>query len=347
MKSRPASAVLTRPEAAVLLSYSKIYLAKLLDGHKCLSHPLFEVHLAEYFPTMIHKDYQKLFKKHPLKDSITRTQLVNTLVSEMGIVFVTQVIDECACHPEDVIIAYSLARQLLGIDGMYKEIMASSKIDYAFKLEIAANIKRSVYLSVRWILKHLDISNPSRILKDYTDIQSLSQHMLIHLPKKYTSRSQKILTSLQKHKVTKELTNRIRYVRYAYQLFNVRFAQIHAKVGDESAVMLYYQVSAWLKFHQIRERLLALPEQTYWDRIQKYALEDELTQIITLLTIKVIRFADKGKIDHSQAMRQWLDHTSNLSGQIRQPLTELLDLRCLDYAMFSVVVGRIRSQLHS
>jgi glutamate dehydrogenase len=337
--------LLTRPEIAVLLSYSKIYLSTLLDASTFLASDLAKSYLFDYFPVEIKDAYAGYIERHPLKESIIKTQLVNTLVSEVGVVFLTQIIDECACHSDQAILAYTLARKILDIDSLYRDAMSLGKIDDDLKIAIIADIKRSLYLSVRWILRHLNLSQPKQIIAQYEGISELSPYMLLHLPKKYTNRSYKLMHQLQGLKVSNELTKKIKQVRYAYQLFNVRFAQIHTQVDGEFVTYVYYQIANWIKFHQIRERLLIIQEQSYWDRIQKFALEDDLTQIMTLLTMQVLSYAKKHDIEHTLALREWLDFASGVNANIRLPLVELLDLRSIDYSVFSVVISRIKKQV--
>ncbi len=340
-----SNGLLTRPEIAVLLSYSKIYLSALLDGSEFLTSDAASNYLLDYFPIETHESYKTYILQHPMRESIIKTQLVNTLVSEVGIVFLTQIIDECACHSDQAILAYTLARRILGIDVLHREAMSSNKIDDALKIAITADMKRSLYLSVRWILRHLNLSQSKQILSQYGGMNELSTFMLLHLPKKYTNRSLKLMQQLKASKVPNQLIERIKQVRYAYQLFNVRFAQIHTQVDSEFVCYIYYQIANWIKFHQIRERLLVVQEQSYWDRIQKFALEDDLTQIMTLLTIQVVSYAKKHNIEHTLALREWLEYAHGVSANIRLPLLELLDLRGADYSVFSVVISRIKKQV--
>ncbi|UTC24935.1 NAD-glutamate dehydrogenase [Candidatus Comchoanobacter bicostacola] len=332
----------TRPEISVLLAYSKLYLIGLIEKIEFEDSQITKDILVSYFPGYIQSKYEGFIYKHPLQNQIFKTQLVNLLVGEMGLLFVSQMIDECGCLPKDVVIAYLVARRILNVSGLFDEVYQLKKIGYKVKLEISSSIKRSLYLSTRWILRHEDKLDVQKIISKYQNLNTSAELMIAALPRKYTKRTEYIQSELKSARASKALIEKVGYARYMYQLFNIRDLQVRTQVGESDVIKVYYQTAGWIKFYQLRDSLLNLPEASYWDHIQKYVLEDDLCIVLSKISSAVLISNHKKRSSYDSAVQNWLQDNVEFSKVVKQSLHELVEIRGGDYAMYSVVLTRVK-----
>src|SRR5699024_781721 len=83
---------LTRPELAVLMSYSKMRLYQsLLEQPDFLSSSFLQEFIIRYFPPAINKQLANHIYDHPLAGEITATVLCNIIINQSGCTFLTWV----------------------------------------------------------------------------------------------------------------------------------------------------------------------------------------------------------------------------------------------------------------
>ena len=79
---------ITRPELAVLLSYSKMSVERQLMGSTIAEDKYFEKYLSNYFPRLMRDRFRDQILNHPLKNEIIVTVIANKLVNQRRIDFV-------------------------------------------------------------------------------------------------------------------------------------------------------------------------------------------------------------------------------------------------------------------
>ena len=81
---------LTRPELAILLAYSKIW----LNGHLLASDvpedPYLSAELVRYFPAAVRERFPRAIPRHRLRREIIATATTNSLINRMGPTFVSR-----------------------------------------------------------------------------------------------------------------------------------------------------------------------------------------------------------------------------------------------------------------
>ena len=110
---------LTRPDLAVLLAYSKMWLFEELVASKAPDDPLLERELFNYFPEPLHK-FKDALVRHRLRREIIATRLANEIVDTCGAAYPYQVVELTGAAPHEVAIAYEAARRILKL-GQYAQ----------------------------------------------------------------------------------------------------------------------------------------------------------------------------------------------------------------------------------
>ncbi|MEM7352775.1 MAG: NAD-glutamate dehydrogenase domain-containing protein, partial [Acidobacteriota bacterium] len=154
---------LTRPEIAVLLAYSKIYvLGELLDS-SLPDEKLLVDDLVRYFPKPMRRRFRRVIERHRLRREIIATHATNSLINRVGPSFVVRLAEETGAEVSDVARAYTAARDVFAMRSLWEEIealdnQAPSDVQNRMWLESIRMVERAT----RWFLRYggrpLDIS---------------------------------------------------------------------------------------------------------------------------------------------------------------------------------------------
>ena len=102
---------LTRPELAVLLSYSKLVAFDQMLDSDIPEDPYLSRELQRYFPMPLQKKYADVMEGHRLKREIIATAVTNTMINRMGATFLL-------LHPFPRLLLMCLALRLLPALGL-------------------------------------------------------------------------------------------------------------------------------------------------------------------------------------------------------------------------------------
>jgi glutamate dehydrogenase len=161
---------LTRPELAVVLAYSKIWLSNHLLDSDLPDDPYFASEVQRYFPTAIRKRYVREIQRHKLRREIVTTQTTNSLVNRMGPVFVMRAQEETEANPAAIARAYSIAREIFSMRTLWFDIEAldnkvATRVQYDMFYRAARLLRHTSYWLLRERGQELHIENTVRELK--------------------------------------------------------------------------------------------------------------------------------------------------------------------------------------
>ena len=115
---------LTRPELAMLLSYSKIWLYDRLIASDVAEDSFLGAELTRYFPVPVQKKYPRAILHHQLRREIIVTATTNSLVNRMGPVFAIRAQEDTGADVGSIARAYSIAREVTGMRELWADIEA-------------------------------------------------------------------------------------------------------------------------------------------------------------------------------------------------------------------------------
>ncbi|WP_116451712.1 NAD-glutamate dehydrogenase domain-containing protein [Blastococcus litoris] len=116
---RAAGGGLTRPEAAVLLAYSKNLVRKELLSSDVPEDPALGAVLGRYFPQVVRERWPDRIAAHPLAREITATQLANDLLNRVGPGFLHRLEERHGVPTPVAARAFAVAEQVLGLDPVW------------------------------------------------------------------------------------------------------------------------------------------------------------------------------------------------------------------------------------
>ena len=116
---------LTRPELAVLLSYSKMEIYNELLASDLPDNAYFAGELKRYFPKPMQENFAEAIEVHPLRREIIATSITNSLVNHAGISFAFDVAESTNSSMRDVAAAYVMVRDAGKLQDLEQEVSKS------------------------------------------------------------------------------------------------------------------------------------------------------------------------------------------------------------------------------
>ncbi len=140
-RRRSAQAGLTRPELAVLQSYSKSHLAASLETEPSIMDPTLSELAQGYFPASVMNSFGVALPGHPLYRELVATILAGETVNRMGIVWAHEIAEELDYSLSEVTEAFWLACKVTGALELWDRI---DEMERGSSGEDAINLHRSL-----------------------------------------------------------------------------------------------------------------------------------------------------------------------------------------------------------
>lgn len=147
---------IVRPVLCSLLSYSKIFIKKILLDSNLIDEQFAVQFLYRYFPKTFVGAYELELLNHPLKREIIATKMADILINSQGCTFVSDFeklgVDRFLLK----IKSYLVAKQLFGAKEMKEKIYSQDYImDVEKQYKLINKLEYILYTSTRWMVKYL------------------------------------------------------------------------------------------------------------------------------------------------------------------------------------------------
>ncbi len=146
---------LTRPELAVLLAYSKLYIFDDLIHSNMPDDDYMVSDLMLYFPTAMREKFKAEIEGHQLRREIITTFVSNSIVNRAGTTFYNRMKEETGMKGCDVARAYTVVRDSFGLRQIWEEIEeAQSAITLETMIELYGEIDLLMERTCGWFLRN-------------------------------------------------------------------------------------------------------------------------------------------------------------------------------------------------
>jgi glutamate dehydrogenase len=149
---RRAGRGMERPELAILVAYSKRWVARELERTGYADDPWFERDLRSYFPPAVVERCGKWLNEHQLRTQLICMINANSVVNALGPTFVSQLVSERGAEVADVVRAYRIACEVTGADALWAAIEDLEGTDRAAQMELLAGVDALAESTARWYL---------------------------------------------------------------------------------------------------------------------------------------------------------------------------------------------------
>ncbi|HEY4971948.1 MAG TPA: NAD-glutamate dehydrogenase domain-containing protein, partial [Steroidobacteraceae bacterium] len=338
---RKAGEGLTRPELAIILSYGKIWLNRALIHSDVPEDPYLSAELARYFPTPVQKRFAARLKRHRLRREIIATAITNSLINRMGPVFPVRAQDDTGADPAAIARAYSIAREVFAVRGIWSQIEAldnrtPAAVQYAAMLETTRLLRHMTY----WLLDHRrsDLDIERAVLRYTAQVAELSGELPGVLGITEQARLSVMRSHLVEQHVPEHLASRIASLdalHCALDLVDVAKA-LRVKIGY--AAKAYFDLGERIGLTRIKEQIESLVADGHWQGVARHTLRDNLYELRRKITAAVL--ACRGR-DAGERVSHWIArHASPLDALKRV----VVDMRTAppDFATLSVALQAVR-----
>jgi glutamate dehydrogenase len=344
-----AGGALTRPELAVLLAYSKIYLYGYLVHSSLVDDPLLATDLLLYFPEPLREGYREAIESHRLRREIIATFVTNSMVNRVGPSFVTEMMAETGAEPADVARAYTVVRESFALRSLWARIEGlDNQVSAEVQLQMMVAVGRLVQRVTLWFLRHepapLEMSACNAAFRPAVEVLSAKLEEI--LPRAVLSDLRRRERNLVKEDVPQDLAWRVASLHDLAAAADVwRIAQASGRPVDEVG-RIYFVAGDRFGLEWLRHRSSRLTADGRWQKAAITAVVDDLFDHQSDLTRQVLEAYD-GDGGTRKAIDAWASKRRGVVARTEEILREIRSAKSLDVAMLMVADDQLRRLVHA
>lgn len=337
---------LTRPEIAVLLEYTKIY----------LKHAILQTNLPEdthinsvvenAFPPSIRKRFQPNMRDHKLYRDIIATQLTNNIVSTMGITFVHRAHSETGASIEDIVRAFTVASEIFGAPALIKLIdELGFKLPIDKQYDMLFHIRNLIHLATRWFLQSsLLKGNIEDLIEHYSKgIQQLEKtipNLMAGYTRQYLS---DLVNEFLAQGLPRETAQRIATYRAIYTALNIIDISTHEGFDLEKTAEVYFCSGERVNMLWFRDQINHDTREGHWNVLARLTLRDELDAVQRRLTMAILQHTSAAQASALELVDRWVRTNKPSMARWDTMLAALHGSAHTDYSMFFIAIRELLS----
>jgi glutamate dehydrogenase len=338
---------LTRPELAVLLSYSKIALFNRLIGTDVPEDPYLSQELERYFPKILPQRYRTLMRKHRLRREIITTAITNSLVNRMGPSFALRTQEDTGADAATIARAYAIAREIFEVRELWLQIEAlDNKVPATTQYALMNEIARLLRFVTYWLINRnrpntksgLHIEQQVAALRP--GIRELRKELKSLLrgdaAKNYAEQYAKVLGQ----HIPAALATHLAGVEALYGAPDIVEIAAESKANVLTVASVYFKLDELLSLSWLRDQVLSLSVQDRWQAVARTTLRDNVYELHRALCLQVLERSKRAKSD--EVISAWQTAGGSAVQHAIDSLKEMRTLPRADFATLSVATQAIR-----
>jgi len=329
---------LTRPELAVLFSWSKITLYQDLVRSEVPEDPYLSRELKDYFPVLLQQRFAELMPEHRLKREIIAMRVTNNLVNRMGAYFVMRIREDTGVESSTVAKAFTVAREVL-------EARACWRLLEQYDASVSANVQNTVYLEIWNLLRQttrrlitlpggsaIDISSKvNRFGPGIADYMSALEQILADQEREALAARR---GELVKAGFDDEHAARLAAMGWMYSALDVVDEARSLDLDVVEVGKVYQRLLDRLCLRWLRDQVESLPVDRQWHAHARGNLRDELFRHQRILARRILS-EFRGEDDPIEA---WFRLHDRSVDRTRVMLEEMRSASTLDFASLQVAI---------
>ncbi len=333
---------LTRPELAVLLSYSKMDLYQGLLDSSLPDEKYLHAEIAGYFPALIAGRYSKQIHSHRLKREIISTQITNNLVGTMGSTFHIKLSDLTGDSPDNIASAFIAARDILQIRTVIEEIQTlDNQAEASLQMQCLHHSTSALESSIIWILRNT--SQPMDI-KSTVDHYSAGYRQLTEEFEKAVdsipgSQFQAEAAALSKRGIPGSLAQKIAGKSALVNGLDMVDIAHRANQPVSFVAQIYFGIAGILGLGWIERSIAGLKVKNIWDERSRFSLANELRNHHAEITGLIASGASGLPV--GKRLSAWSEQNNQRIKNLAEKVDSLKQEVSLDFSMLSVVVSEL------
>jgi glutamate dehydrogenase len=287
---------LTRPELAILVSYSKISLFEAMLKSDVPDDPFFERDLLTYFPPALVKGHREALVRHRLGREIVATVLSNAVVNRMGIAFAHRFAEDHGVPRAEVIKAYATAHELFEADRYWAAIQAlDNQVPAALQFRLFGRAIGLVKHATTWLVnaKHTQRSIGAAIERLKQPIAEVEALLPGLLPATYRADWDKAVAGMEKDGTPSKLARQLANTMVIGSAPDIVELALETKVSLAEAAGVYFGIGDRLRMLWLLSSIIGLQVQGMWQALARSNLRDDAYRLHRLLAGRILQHPGK------------------------------------------------------
>ena len=340
---------LTRPETAVIVSYSKMTMYdELLASELPDDEALVDVAI-DYFPSALREDFADGIREHRLRREIVATVLTNEFVNRLGPTFGFRMAQELAVASADVVRAFTVVRSALRMPALWGDIEAldnrvSTDVQYRMQILVRGLVERATH----WLLRarRPDEGIEATVERFRPGLDELVDAMPGCLAAPQRETLDQRLAFFTGAGVPEPLALAVaRVVPMSSSLDIVDIARsLGRPVAPTAAV--YFELGHHLELTWLRDRIGELRAGSHWHALATSELRSDLHYQQRHLAAEVVG-ATPDEDDAGARVEAWAGARAGAVGKYRALIADMKGSGDIDFAMLSLAVNEVHKLLDS
>jgi glutamate dehydrogenase len=335
---------LTRPESAVLLAYSKIWLFDELLASTLPDDPWVATALERYFPQALRERYAGYMPRHPLRREIIATHVTNSMLNRVGGTFVHYLTEITGFSPAEIVKAYLLTREVFGLVSIWKDIEAlDNRVESSVQTDMVIEADKLIVRATTWFLRSKRLADDMAGTIDlFTGgVKVLSGQLEGVLDETDRERMLQLAAKLRSSGVPADLAMRVASLDPLLAALDLVEVAGAAGRPVERAAQVYFELTTRLGLPELREQIVALPADQHWQTLARNAMLDDLSGFQRTLTGEVLNGFDDS-VSPREMVSDWQSRNQRAIERAGQMLAELKSSQTADVSMLSVALRELR-----
>ncbi|MDP1604658.1 MAG: NAD-glutamate dehydrogenase [Legionella sp.] len=334
---------ITRPIIAVLLCYSKTILKEQILLTNVPEDTYLKNLLVSYFPKPLQERFSREMQDHPLRREIIATKLSNIIINEMGFTFVFRMQEETGAPVSAILRAYIIARKVLDIDTIWKQIEGLEVLITAEKqADLIMQYVRLLRRVTRWFLRTERMGlNISKAIKMYSPGMIEFKNAIPSIfGEGNRAQFDEYLNQNLELGISSNLAQELAMTRSLFSALDIIAVSQQLDISVTSAAEIYFGIGEYLDLAWIRSQIIAHPTENNWESLSREALRDDLDWQQRQLTAGIIKLNGKEN-NYMQCFNEWSQNHAGLIERWRQILSDLKSTPSLSYTMYFVAIREL------
>ena len=329
---------LTRPELAVLLSYSKAILKEQLTNSDIHDDEHLSRFVTAAFPSVLVERFDAELCDHSLRREIIATQVANDMINRVGVSFVGRLMTSTGALAPEVSAAYVTARDVYQ---MPRQWAAIEDLDYQITAELQADMMielvRLLRLGSRWLLRNRRQSlKPVAALAEFKDsVAALEAALPDLLPATAKSALESRAAALIDEGVDTSVAVYIAKAPHLAMAMGIIEAANTTSAPVLEVAELFFLLGETLELDWFAAQISSARVENEWQAQARDTYLEDLEWQQRSLAIGALRHACELN-DPALCMQRWMAQEETLIDRWRDMVSKLQSVSAPDFAMFAV-----------
>lgn len=342
LERKAANSGLTRPELAILLAYTKIFVKQEILNSTIPEDSYLRESIETAFPPKVRSKYQKALYDHRLQREIIATQLSNQVVNEMGITFVYRLQIETGATVAEIVRAHAVASHIYGSIELQKLIESLDyKIPMNEQYDMLYNIRNLINLATRWFLHNHPKNDVQKLIDHFSprikQLETIIPDLMAGFTKKYLENLTDKFTKLSIPVLT---ARRIAGYRAMYTALNIIDVATKNNYDLEKTAKIYFVAGERVNLLWFRDQIANDTREGHWNTIARLTLRDELDMSQRGLTVSIMS-SDKKNTPSDELIEHWVSTNKRALERWDRLLALLHASSNIEYTMFFIAIREL------